>query len=720
MSKILNGLKRIDHRHFVAILITFGFIAIAVYRFPYAYIRICESGRDFGTSIVFYFDELFNDGGRAFNATVNEISRVPLPSMLGLAADFEEFKVMWQIYWSYFTDMTVFQEYLIEVSNGLYEFSRWLLVFLPVILLLYLFFIRYMENQNNKYNVDSKAVKWFRWVEKSVYNPVKRYIREFIDFLNEHKAYKWIWILTWMYAFNFITIIIEALAYYFYIVASFDFLHIYRQIYKLTVDLSAVVGFIPIWGWCVIAYLIVCIVRKNIAFNTLNHFEMRTRGFINGRPIVFMVCGTMGKKKTTTITDMALSQEVMFRNKAFEKILENDVKFPYFPWIVLENEVKRCMAYHQIYNLATCRRYVSKKKARWLKAGGRGKIFDYDYEKYGTTYDDKLKVVDVWEIVENYAQLYFIYIIQSSLLLTNYSVRTDNLLNDQGNFPMWDTSFFSRDNRLIDAYSRHSHILDFDALRLGRKVLEDNEKADSFEFGVIVLTEIGKERGNNLELAEKKKRDDSTNQKNDLFNYWLKMVRHSATVDNFPFVKVITDEQRPASWGADARDLCDIVTIVESSEQRLAMPLFFVAELLYAFFFSKFERLYYQYRFNRADNTLPMYLFKAFFAKFSKFYHGKYNQFGYSVSKIRIEAGTLEGKKVVSKYYLSNKKIYSKRFSTDCFSDFFMQKSLRSRFGIEDLREYESEKATLEELFSQNSYFIRDLYLGLFNDSDNS
>lgn len=212
---------------------------------------------------------------------------------------------------------------------------------------------------------------------------------------------------------------------------------------------------------------------------------------------------------------------------------------------------------------------------------------------------------------------------------------------------MWNTNFFSRDSRLIEALSRHSHILDFDSLRLGRKVIENNSYADSFEFGVIVLTEIGKERGNNLELLEKKKKDGVTNQKNDLFNYWLKMVRHSATVDNFPFVKVITDEQRPASWGADARDLCDIVTIVESSEQRLAMPFFFVAELLHSFFFGKFEEMYYTYRYNRADNTLPIYLFKALFAKFHKFYYGKYNLYGYSVSKVRVEAGTQDGKKKI-------------------------------------------------------------------------
>ena len=57
-----------------------------------------------------------------------------------------------------------------------------------------------------------------------------------------------------------------------------------------------------------------------------------------------------------------------------------------------------------------------------------------------------------------------------------------------------------------------------------------------------------------MELKEVKRTQEETNQKNDLFNSWLKMCRHSATVDNYPFVKVFTDEQRPASWGADARD----------------------------------------------------------------------------------------------------------------------------------------------------------------------
>ena len=70
--------------------------------------------------------------------------------------------------------------------------------------------------------------------------------------------------------------------------------------------------------------------------NRLRHFEARNCGFINELPIVSMSCGSMGKKKTTLITDMVLSQEAMFRQKALSILQQNDMKFPYFPWIVFE------------------------------------------------------------------------------------------------------------------------------------------------------------------------------------------------------------------------------------------------------------------------------------------------------------------------------------------------------------------------------------------------
>jgi len=343
----------------------------------------------------------------------------------------------------------------------------------------------------------------------------------------------------------------------------------------------------------------------------------------------------------------------------------------------------------------------------------RNFLFDYDIDKHGYYYDDGLKTVDVWEVLETYTQLYVIYTVQSSLIISNYSVRTDNLLDDIGNFPLWNNDFFSRNSKYIDSYSRHSHILDFDSVRLGKKLVENNVFADSFEFGIVLVTEVGKERKNMLELQGIKKVELTANQKNDGFNDWLKMVRHSATVDYFPFVKVITDEQRPDSWGSDARQLCEIVHIEETSETKLAIPCFSLEILLHDYVFSKFTDMYYRYRYNRSDETLPMYFLKWFTSKTHGYYKKIFNRYGYCSLLLNVEKGTQDGEKKNKEYYLSTKKIYSKRFSTDCFSDFFSAKALRSPVGLEDVPVYQTEKATLEELKQQNSYFVNDLLLGM-------
>ena len=516
-----------------------------------------------------------------------------------------------------------------------------------------------------------------------------------------------LWIVIWVCNLNFATIIIAFLGYYFYFAVSFDLASIYVQVVKIFIDLQVVVKFVPIWMIAIAAWFIFDHWRKNLALAKLRRMENSNRGFISDLPIVSMTCGSMGKKKTTIITDMTLSQEVMFRNVAYGKLQKTDMKFPNFGWIAFEMELRKCMEYGVIYNLATIKEWVKLKRSRYEKHHNDDlQLYGYDSQRYGLYYQDGLKTQYIFDVLETYAQLYFIYVIQSSLIVSNFSIREDNKLIDQGNFPMWSMDFFAKNRRP----SRHAHILDFDVLRLGKKVIDNNPNAGSFEFGVVAITEVGKERGNNLELKEVKKGTEETNQKNDLFNSWLKMCRHSATVDNYPFVKVFTDEQRPASWGADARDLCDIVHIVSSGNTRLALPFFIIEDMVNEWLFNRFIGLYYDFRFNRGDNTLFIYLLK----KVTSFiYHRNtlaYNNYGFCVANIEKERGTMDGKAEKKKYYVMNKKIYSQRFSTDCFSDYFNDMAKKTKIGLNDYMEYATEKATVTELKMQNSYFINALY----------
>ena len=689
----------------ITVIISLAFLALGA-AFRQSYLRFGEACRDFGLSVAYYFCELFGVE-YAFTPSVVEYSAVMQWDIL-LPSDFAGFTDAADRYFSLLISGENLAGYWKNVANGLESTAKLLVVALPCVILLVIIVRAMYRRSNTKHNHDTLPLHIFKWLARWTYQPIKRGIKSYLAFLRRHLWIVVCWALLWGFHLNLASIVMAFFAYYFYFVLSFDVANLYVQVCKLLIDLQVIFRHFPWWSVATVAWLIFNRWRKKIALNRLRHFEARNCGFINELPIVSMSCGSMGKKKTTLITDMVLSQEVMFRQKALSILQNNDMKLPHFPWIMFEDELRACMEHGTVYNLASVKTWVAQKRSRYLRhRNAKWQLYGYDIRRYGATFNDALRVQFLFDVLEKYAMAYFIYVLESSLIVANYSIRTDNVCADRGNFPMWLMDFFPKNRR---TESRHAHILDFDVLRLGKKVIENNPKAGSFEFGVVAITEIGKERGNNLELKEVKKGTDETNQKNDLFNSWLKMCRHSATVDNFPFIKVFTDEQRPESWGADARDLCDVIHIVSSGDQRLALPFYTIEEMVSEWAFNKFMRLYMNFRFRRGDNTLLVHILKSITAWLWRRDLRMHNKYGYCILKIEKERGTMDGKAENKKYFLMNQKIYARRFATDCFSDYFNDMASKSGMGLADYREYVTERASVDELKAQNSYFIRALY----------
>ncbi len=729
MKKTLLKLKSISPFHYLLSGITIGFLILTATVFKDAFVRIGESFVDLWNSLVYYVDKLF-ELELGSEVTVNNYSSISWTPVFGLPNTWEAFKLSWSKFWELFFTSENFFGYMDIILLILRVASPVIILIILLILLAYLWFNRYLDTYNNKRNKDSKPLKFCKFVADYTYIPLKRFVRSFFEFLSAHSTYKTLWILIWVFNFNLITICIEFFAYYFYFIESFDVFSIYRQIVKLFCDLSVMINFIPVWLWVLIGLVVFDRIRKKIGFQMLYYHESFNCGFIKERPIVTMICGTMGKKKTTMLTAISLLQNKMFREDALDLMVKNELKFPHFPWCNLEYFLRQAINEHSVYNLATIKDYIkfwrsqfefalaNPKAARKLRKNARkfhkwpfrhNLIFDYDYKRYGLYYDNGLVKEYIWDVISSYAQEYLIYTTDGSYILSNFSVRTDTVCRDVGNLPLYDDDFYHRTSLDVMENSRYAKIINYNALRLGKKTHEDDMLKDSFEFGTIAITEIGKERKNNLQLQELKKKDESANQKNDGFNDWLKMIRHSATVDYVPFVKVISDEQRPESWGADARDLCDVVHIRDSSETKLAMPFFALEELLYSFIFGKFVSLRNRYNHVRADNTVPMWFFRKLTGKINAYYTRIYNQFGFCRLKLEVERGTQDGAVDNKYFYLDNKLVYSDRFSTDCFSDFFETKARNSKFGLSDYPEYETSKASFDELQMQQSYFVDDL-----------
>ena len=74
MQMIINHLRRY-YRHYIAIVITLGFIACFLL-FPLALGRLIEGGRDFGLSVAYYVCEIF-DIPCIITPTVNDMPQIP-------------------------------------------------------------------------------------------------------------------------------------------------------------------------------------------------------------------------------------------------------------------------------------------------------------------------------------------------------------------------------------------------------------------------------------------------------------------------------------------------------------------------------------------------------------------------------------------------------------------------------------------------------------------
>lgn len=716
MEKAKERIKsKIDYRHYISVVITIAFIACGVYYFPNAICRLVEACRDFGLSVAYYFAELFFEENPVI-VTVNDLPTWQIaPSkyqpLTLLPVEWTAFKANVQTYFQTFAKWETVQAYLYFLGDLLYFVSIFLMYALPLFWCVAMLLRRYLKRYNNAHDVESKPLKVFKLVSDFTYQKIKRFISSYIEFLKENTVYVKIWLGMWAFYFNFITIFVEFIAFYLYFISSLDFLNLYCQAYKLLLDLTTVIRFLPAFVWVICVFGIFEYWARACGYNSLYRREARNCGFVASLGVMTIAYGRMGAGKTKLITDMALTEEARMRDMAFEIILESDFKFPNMNWATFEKSLKKMMRKHVIYSLPTARRYVRSRYREWLRSPTKAKLFGYDYERYGLDYNDNLKVQSLWEVLDDYACAYLIYTVQSSLLVSNYSIRVDALYEDLGNFPRWNADFFRRDSRLMDSYSRHAHILDFDILRLGKRMLENNPNRYAFGFGVWIISEIDKERKNAPETKHLDPESEEANQKNDLFNMLLKMSRHAAVVANRVFVKFFADLQRPESLGADARELGQVIYIdIDESEKEMQPVLpffspFYMVQALVDLFFGKFVRLYYDYRFIRGDKTLPMYLMKNGVAGLERYVKRTENLFGSLKVKLQIESGRMDGQTKDKVYFEQSKKIYARRYGTDCLNGIFELYAENNTIGIDDLPEYLTEIGNDKENLMQHSFF---------------
>lgn len=699
--------------------IFFGLIALGACTAQDAFMRFFEAVRDLGLSLGYFVNDAVVPSVTCFSNTT--------------AAEFPKIKDDVITTAKSFGKQFISLDNLIAYGARISVAARWLLVALiivftvTVILLITVF--TQIHSKNTDYSANSRPLRAWLKVYISFYLPVKRFFIRWKQFLKEHKGYKYAILCVILFYLNVFTVGLEIISYYFYFVFSYDIIGLLTQLLKLLWDIDLAFRFLPLWLWIPVGIWAFDKLRRARAYHKLDKQEDRMRNFIKDRAIVFMICAPMREGKTTLLTSMMMSIEKMIRSDADDELFKIKKRFPHFPWQRLQHFIAKGMKRHRLYNLQSCRAIVDfmeqmhktdkgtyRVAMRWMRrkfgmtpSEFPDELFGYDTKNFPVTYDDGAKVEDIFRAMRDFAQLYFAYRCPTSLITANYNIRLDNDFEDEGNYPHWKDDFFDPEP---SKGSLNAHVLNQDMLRLGRRKDPKNPFNDALEFGGIAQTEIGKERGNQYDLRGLSAQDEDCNQVNDYYNANLKMWGHGCTVRYIPLSRFGCDEQRPENWGADAKNVCDIITICDKSKDKILLPFFAIEEAAYLFSTWLVKKLFKKYDFNRGDNTLTMWIVLMLYSIIFNHYTRIENTFGgyydsvFWETGMRVNDGSQACKTGTEKLFISRKKVYSDRFDTAAWRTFYATKARGSNYGINDIETYTALEVSKENMKTAHSHFF--------------
>lgn len=690
--------------------------------------RTLDGFVDIGTSCAYYVGNMISlfSGENPVQATV---ILIPENAISLLPWTWDEFCARMQTFWNLLWTLENLAGFGAVCFDVLFWVSVWITFLAPLVVLLLVFVLIKGDDVNTEHNKDTKPLKAFKWLEKHIWHPVKKWVQGLWKFIKERRHYWGALLLLWVYNLNFGTIILEVIAYLIYFVAAFDVLHLYTQIAKLFMDLMPAIEFVPVIVWAVVGWIIFDLLRIKMAKEGRRAREEVNKTFVKALSLIVLIIGTTGKKKTTILADISLTKGVEFREQALSAIETNEMKFPFFPWINLAKSIEKAERRHAIYNWASCRRFIRLLRAtealkgearayrqdclRYLRKhygyNYKNLLFDYNAKEYGTKFDNSLYIEDLYDVLESYAQEYYIYRMPSSLITGNLPVRERIKWKDEGNFPQMDADFFDRKSKDIPKESQFSHIVENDWFRLGKLYTPHNPRAGAFEFGVVDFDEWAKDRGNQVTNKGMSVEDNFANPMNDEFNLDMKTRRQSAMVDNDVYVFFVGTEQRASSMNADLLELCDILDIGDSFKFNIGIPFYHWEQLLNVILQGWFSKWKKKEKLNHGNNSLLKYLILKLYGAWWRFYLRRLNEFGYFKGTLKRTLAGTEGKVLNAVYYLQFKKVYAQTFASDTFGAYYQTKADRSDVGLNDVATYKSVRQTIDEMSQQGSYYVEKL-----------
>lgn len=621
---------------------------------------------------------------------LDAIPDVPFVPLLPL--DSSELSGFFKRFGDAFISAENFAAYNVGLSNVVQIGGRLLLPFFLLWIFMSMLLAESAEVENDDFCKKSPGVKRLERIGTKV-----RYVRDWLLDLWYRLPF---WLVFWGAVFilagtNVLTIAVSALAALFHMSVSFDVVSIWIQIYKLALDLTVMFSTLPWWVWVAIFYELLRLIRRSVAYEKLQAMERKIRAFIKRLPLCVLITGKIGAGKTSMNANLTLSCQDGMRDRMKQTMTEIQAEFPEYPWPCFDQ---------QIGIMYFCGDLPGKERTREIFRAALDADDDLLYGYTGRrTFSDGVLIYHLKDRLVDYAVIQWMYRVQC-IVSSSYSLRVDGTYIDKGKLPHWQTDYFRSPPFDPHGPATRAKILDFETLRLGKTMTDT--VGGAWEFGVLSHTEMGKDFGNALTNKDIKASDPRANIRNDMIIDRVKILRHSSTACFTPYAQYFGDEQRPTSLMADMLDLCDVLRIDGTSEDRSVYPYLtveaFFSQLVMSIFAGWFQRR----RINRADTDVFTWVLSKLMDVVYPRYRRKVQLFGYQMCDASLFNGAeLDGEPEKVQIPVPFKKVRADRYATDCFQGVLSERAKASMWEYDLAPVYAGSVATPEEIRAGHSYF---------------
>ena len=705
-----NKVISMDVKHYVLLSLLFASLLFTFTLFDGSLLRLISALEDLCTSLLYWFwfcyGELLYLFFRIETPDVNPLFlSFPTVSfeellnidLVGLAARLRRFPDAFGVL------LPDYNQFLYNVLfYGLLAFTNFGLC---AFLLGYLAFrMMFTENGRPAGYVSKPAQMYFTFTNKII-KPVKGFFIDLAKYASDHtKITYWIFFI-WLLNLNVITVGVELFSFYYYFICTWDLTALALVFAYVALDVAIMLLCLPVVYWLVVAFRIYYRFNEEQGLDNLKHMEAMNCGFLKILDIIVLIVGEPGTGKTTLLVDMFLSWINIFKDENLKTIFKYELYFPSFPWARFRADLLERIGNGELKVLPNVEDYVDH---LFDVSFSHGFVYGYREDLYKTTVDVGNRRISLRDALKEYGKAFALYS-NENLGIANFPIRMDGEFDNSKYFKKWNGNFFERKK-----VSRLTHILNQDMLRHGVKMDPNSKEIGGFGPSVIGWAEISKDLGNQNTNAHYKADAITCNPKNEKSTHSFMFARHAKTlVDNFPYVRIITDDQRAANVAASAVGLMCVVNIQEKSEPMIAIPGFEWYLDAEGFVSKLFNKLSHKRENVRGDVTLSWILIKQTVSCFSLPAQRMRAQFGYEELTLLRQAGNAfsgnEGAQNTASaptehvYYKMYWKNYSDRFISDSHASAYAEAQKRSGIGIDDIPTYKDRRMTPEEIEYQRS-----------------